>query len=317
MDERDGGTEPPASARAARGDRLRQLQAFCEAARQGSISRAAERLGSSQPAVSMQVRALEEELGVVLFERRGPRIALTRVGQSLYHAAVPVVEGINRLPERYAEEREGVAPRWLRIGAGQASAAYLLPEVLARFRARHPGTRVALRTGTGAERLEWLRRFELDAALGVLDPGAPGVEFHHFRTTTMVLAVPEGHPLAGRGPVGPSALNHLKLVAPTPAQYMRRLQDNLMHLYGVTPQVRVEVDGWGAIRNHVAAGVGVAFVPDVCVAGTEGVVAVAVDAAPIRRIYGIAVRRERPVPLATRRFLEAALAGAPGAGEAG
>ena len=291
-----------------RRDRLKQLRAFCEAARHGSISRAAERIRSSQPAVSMQVRALEEELGVALFERRGPRIALTRVGQSFYRAAVPVVEGLARLPALFVEEREGGTPRWLRIGAGQVSAAYLLPGPLERFRARHPAARIEVRTGTGPQRLEWLRRFELDAAVGVVDAGAPGIEFHHLRTSTMVLATPADHPLVGRGPVEPAALNHLVFIAPTPAQRARRLQDALLQVHGVTPRVLVEVDGWGTILNHVAAGVGVAFVPDVCVAGTEGVTTVAVNARPVPRVYGIAVRRERLMSLAARHFLEAALA---------
>ena len=303
----------PSPALSARHDRLKQLRAFCETVRHGSISRAAERLGSSQPAVSMQVRALEEELGVSLFERRGPRITPTRVGQSLYRAAVPVVEGLVRLPALFAENREGVAPRWLRVGAGQVSAAYLLLGPLERFRARHPAARIEVRTGTGPERLEWLRRFELDAAVGVVDTGAPGIEFHPLRTTTMVLATPLDHPLAGRGPVEPAVLNRLAFIAPTRAQHARRLQDTLMHVHGVTPRVLVEVDGWGAILNHVAAGVGVAFVPDVCVAGTGGVATVAVNARPVPRVYGIAVRRERLISLAARRFLEAALADPPGA----
>ena len=305
-----------APALSARRDRLKQLRAFCEASRLGSISRAAERLGASQPAVSMQVRALEDELGVSLFERRGPRIALTRVGRSLYHAAVPVVEGLTRLPALFAEERDGVAPRQLRVGAGQVSATYLLPGPLERFRARHPAARIEVRTGTGLERLEWLRRFELDAAIGVVGLGQPGIDFHPFHTSTMVLATHPDHPIVARGPLEPEALNRLAFIAPTPAQHARRLLDTLMQVHGVTPRVLVEVNGWGAILNHVAAGVGVAFVPDVCVVDSERVATVTVNALPVHRVYGIAVRRERLMSLAARRFLEAALVEAPGGGEA-
>ena len=304
-----------APARSARGDRLKQLRAFCEAAHHGSISRAAERLGSSQPAVSIQVRALEDELGATLFERRGPRIALTRVGRSFYHVAMPLVEGLLRLPALFAEERDGIAPRWLRIGAGEVSAAYLLPGPLEHFRARHPAVRIEVRTGTGPERMEWLRRFELDAALGVVDAGAPGIEFHPLRTSTMVLATPPDHPLAGRGPIEPEVLNRLEFIAPTPAQQARGLQDMLLRVHGVTPRVRVEVDGWGAILNHVAAGIGVAFVPDVAVTASERVATVAVNAHAVQRIYGVAVHRERLMSLAARRFLESAFAEPSGGGD--
>ena len=85
---------------------------------------------SSQPAVSLQVRTLEEELGVLLFERRGPRITLTRVGESLYQLAMPLVEGMDRLPNTFAEKHHGVVADVLRIGAGQTSAgSYLLPTI--------------------------------------------------------------------------------------------------------------------------------------------------------------------------------------------
>ena len=122
--------------------RLKQLQAFCQVARLGNMSRAAEHAGTSQPAISVQVRALEDEFGVALFERRGPRISLTRAGQSLYYLAIPLVEGMERLLDTFADWHHGVVGDTLRIGAGQTSAAYLLPRYLERFRERYPGISV-------------------------------------------------------------------------------------------------------------------------------------------------------------------------------
>ena len=75
----------------------------------------------------------------------------------------------------------------------------------------------------GGERLEWLRRLELDAVLGVVDTGVPGIEFHPLRTSTMVLAMPPDHPLAGHDPVEPEVLNRVEFIAPTPAEQVRRL----------------------------------------------------------------------------------------------
>ena len=96
-------------------DRLKQLRAFCHAARLGSISRATEQVMASQPAGSLQVCTLEEELGVPLFERRGPRISLTVAGQSLYRLAMPLVVGhaSTHYVTQVAEvilRRHGVAP---------------------------------------------------------------------------------------------------------------------------------------------------------------------------------------------------------------
>ena len=298
---------------ASRRDRLKQLRAFCEAARHGSISGAAKALGLSQPGVSLQVRALEEEFGVVLFERRGPRIALTQVGERLYESAMPLVQGVLRLPALFAEAHHGTPPQSLRIGAGQTSAAYLLPGPLKRFAERHPGMRIEVRTGTGPERLEWLRTFELDAVVGVADASAPGVEFHPIRTTRMVLVTPLHHPLANRGAVAPAALARHAFVAPVSGRDTRRLHDAILQLHGVAPRVLVEVDGWGAIVNHVAAGAGIAFVPDICVYAWEPVATVVVKARAVLRTYGIGVRSDGPMTQAVGRFVTMLASETPGA----
>ena len=301
---------------ASRRNRLKQLQAFCEAARHGSISGAAKAVGLSQPGVSLQVRALEEEFGVVLFERRGPRIALTQVGERLYESAMPLVQGVLRLPALFAEAHHGAPAQSLRIGAGQTSAAYLLPGPLKRFAERHPGIRIEVRTGTGPERLEWLRTFALDTVVSVVDAAAPGVEFHPIRTTRMVLVTPLDHPLTNRGAVAPAALARYRLVAPVSGRDARRVHDSLLHLHGIVPRVLVEVDGWGAIVNHVAEGAGIAFVPDMCVSAWEPVATVAVNAPAVRRTYGTAVRSGGLMSQTARRFVEMLASEAPGAGDA-
>ena len=132
----------------------------------------------------------------------------------------------------------------------------------------------------------------------------PGIEYHAFHVSTMVLATPPGHPLADRGPLTPEALARHALVAPGADQAARTLHDTLFHLYGVVPRVLVEANGWQAIVNHVAAGAGIAFVPDVCVAADERVRVVEVKIPPVRRIYAVAVRSEAPVSAATLRFVE-------------
>ena len=301
---------------ASRRDRLKQLRAFCEAARHGSISGAAKAVGISQPAVSHQVRTLEEEFGVVLFERRGPRIALTQVGERLYESAMPLVQSVLHMPALFAEAHHGTPPEVLRIGAGQTSAAYLLPGPLKRFAERHPGMRIEVRTGTGPERIEWLRTFELDAVVGVVDAAALGVEFYQMCTTRMVLVTPLDHPLAKQRAVAPPALARHRLVAPVSNRGARRLHDALLHLHGVTPRVLVEVDGWGAIVNHVAGGAGIAFVPEMCVSAWEPVATVAVKAPAVRRTYGIGVRSGGLMSQAARRFVEMLASEAPGAGDA-
>ena len=124
-------------------NRLQQLRGFCYAVQTGSISRAAERMFLSQPSVSLQIQALERELGVTLFERRGPRIRLTPEGQTLYEMALPLLEGLDGLPETFLARRGSVESGELNITAGEATILYLLPDVVTRFSAAHPGIRVS------------------------------------------------------------------------------------------------------------------------------------------------------------------------------
>jgi len=102
-------------------NRLKQLRAFCFAARDGRISRAAEQLYLSQPSVSLQVQALERELETTLFERRGPNIRLTPQGQALVEIALPLVEGIDALPENFRSELGDLNSGEISIAAGEST----------------------------------------------------------------------------------------------------------------------------------------------------------------------------------------------------
>ena len=289
---------------ATRRDRLKQLRAFCETARHGSITRAAQRLASSQPAVSVQVRTLEEELGVRLFERRGPRVVLTQVGENLYRIAMPLVQGVLRLPSLFAERYHRAEPSWLSIGAGEVSAAYLLPDLLKRFRARYPGVRIELRTGSGRARLDWLRNFEVDVAITAFEPVPPDIEFKPFRSSEFVLVTPEDHPLAACDSVTLESAVCYPLVAPVSGHNARQGMDVLLRLRGAYPRVALEVEGWGAMLNHVAAGVGIAIVPDVAVAESERVRKISLRPRTVHRVYGAATLRDGLLPSAVSWFVQ-------------
>ena len=114
-------------------NRLKQLRAFCHVTQCGSISKAAEKLFSSQPAVSLQIQALERELECVLFERRGPRIKITPDGEVLYRLALPLVEGIDGLAESFAAHRGQLDRGELNIAAGESTILYILPDLIRRF----------------------------------------------------------------------------------------------------------------------------------------------------------------------------------------
>ena len=268
---------------------------------------------SSQPAVSTQIRTLEEELGVLLFERRGPRITLSRIGQRLYRLAMPLVEGMDRLPDTFLEEYYGVVSDDLRIGAGQVSAAYVLPEYLKRFRENHAEMRISVKAGTGRQRLDWLRNHELDLVVAAMDVPPPDVEFHPVVESELVLITPEDHPLAGRDFVTIEEAAAYPFVGHTAEHYSRQMAEVILRLHGVTPEIAAEVNGWGMITNYVAAGVGISVVPDVCLTDHDRLRKIPLKGTvPLRR-YGAITRRDGPLSLAASRFLEIMVAGLPDA----
>ena len=288
----------------ARGDRLKQLRAFCHAARLGSITRAAEHIFSSQPAVSQQVRALEEELAVTLFERNGPRISLSPAGRQLYEAAMPVVAGMDRLPFTFAEQHHGDISGEFQLAAGRAAATHVVPEYLRRFRERHPAIRLNVRTGTERERLDWLRTYEVDLVFDAMEVAPPDLEFHFVFSSRFFLITSEGHPLAGRESVEIAEAARFPVVIPPTDSEARRVADMVVRHHGLTMDVAVEVDGWSVIKRYVEAGVGISVVPDLCLADRDRVWRIPFDRYFPDRRYGVLMRRDGVPSLAAARFVQ-------------
>ena len=298
-------SDEPAPAPAG-GDRLRQLRAFCHTARLESITRAAEHLSSSQPSVSQQVRSLERELAVALFDRRGPKLSLTAAGEKLYRRALPTVMAMDRLPDTFADLHWGNEAGDLTLACGQSTAAFVLPEYLRRLRAKHPGIRVRLRCGGGRQRTAWLRAFEVDVAFGAMDVAPDDLEFRPVPSASgrHTLITPEDHPLAGRKAVEMSDLAPWPAVLPPPGYRARTMMDMHTRLHGVQLRVAVEIGGWNLVKRYVEAGAGISVVPDQCLAEGDRVHRIPMDRFLPDIRYGVLLRRDDVRSLASRRFLD-------------
>ena len=178
------------SARYSRRDRLRLLRAFASAARHGNMTRAAETLCLSQPAVSLQVRELEREFDTVLFERSGPRISLTPAGERLYELARPLVDGLDELPDRFAAELAEPSEAELRITSGDTGAVCALPGIVARVRGRYPGIRILLSSGHPDDGLKRLLAGEADLAFDAALPNVEEAVFEPVLSSDFVLIAP-------------------------------------------------------------------------------------------------------------------------------
>ena len=283
---------------------MKQLRAFCHVARVGSITRAAEHIFSSQPAVSQHLQTLEEEFGVTLFERKGPRISLTPAGRRLYETTMPTVASLDRLPETFAAQHRGEISGELQLAAGAATAAYVMPRYLKRFRERYPGVRVNVRIGTGRERLDWLRAYEVDVAFAAVDAPPPDLSFQYTFSSRHVLITPEDHPLAGRESVEIAEAAGFPAIAPAAGGYIRDAADMVLRQLGVVIDVVLEVDGWSVIKRYVEAGVGIAVVPNLCLNDRDRVWRIPFDRYFLDRRYGVLTRRDLVPSPTAERFIE-------------
>ena len=186
--------------------RIRQLQAFCLTAQLGSVTQAADRLGLTQPAVSLQVRELEHECVAVLFERSPAGVSLTPAGEQLYALAEPLVRGVDEIFNDFqlVLDKSAGSPSPVRLAAGTAGAAFILPRFIKRFRDRYPEYSVHVRTMLHREEIQSLVDDEVDLALGPND-AYPDDEliYHELLTYRLVLIASLDHPLAGRASVSP------------------------------------------------------------------------------------------------------------------
>ena len=285
-------------------NRLKQLRAFCYAAQANSISKAAERMFLSQPSVSLQVRALEDEMNITLFERRGPRIELTPEGQVLYELSSPLVEAIDNLPAAFAERCGNLDSGELDIAAGESTILYILPRFTQRFAELYPGIRLRLHNVTGRDGLAQLRADEVDFAVGSMLDFPDDITYQPIFTYDTMLITPLDHPLARKSSVSLKDISPHGLILPPRHLSTWRVVDLVFQQHDVPYQVKLEAGGWEVIKRYVELGMGVSIVSGLCLTGDDKVAAISLEKYFPKRTYGVVQRRGRFLSPAARRFIE-------------
>ena len=289
-----------------KGSRLKPLRAFCQVARLGSVSRAAEALYLSQPAVALQLQALERELGVRLLERSGKRLTPTREGELLYEMAKPLVEGLDGLAASFREQVRGLDAGELNVAAGSSTILYLLPGIVDAFRQRHADVRLSLHNVTGASGLDLLRSDAVDLAVGsMLDVPADLSYAPVYRFEPMLIMPPE-HPLADKPDLKLEDLSPYGLILPPKRLTTSRLVDLVFQQNRVPYTVALEVGGWEVIKQYVAMGLGISIVTAICLteADRQRLAARSLARWFPSRSYGIVMRKGKFLSAQARAFVE-------------
>lgn len=285
-------------------NRLQQLRGFCYAARQKSISKAAEKMLLSQPSVSLQIKALEQELGARLFERRGPRIELTHDGQRLLELAGPLVEALDRLEESFASLRDSVDRGTVNIAAGGSTIQYLLPPYVERFTREHPQVDVRLHNVTGKAGLSLLRAGDVDFAVGPMLDTPSDIVFHPLVTYEPMLITRRDHPLAKQKRVSLKDIARYPLILPPKSLSTHSVVEAVFAEHQLDHDVKLEVGGYDVIKKYVELGLGISIVMSHCLTGADHLHCVPLGRYFSKRTYGVVLRKGHKLPPAAERFVE-------------
>jgi DNA-binding transcriptional LysR family regulator len=290
-----------------KGNQLKQLRAFCAVAKSGKMTDAAEQLYLSQPAISLQVRALERELDTVLFERHGPRINMTREGQELYEMARPLVEGLETLNARFNRQMKGdLDSGEVVIAAGESTIIYLLPHLVKQFRERYPNIHVQLRNVTGRDGLAMIRDDEVDFAVGSMLDIPSDISYRPYYSFEPALILPLGHDLADRKHVRLEDIAPYGLILPPRRLTTWRMVDRVFQQHQVPFNVTLEVGGWEVIKRYVELDFGISIVTGICLRDDDKLVAKNMSDYFPKRSYGTVMRRGKFPSAQARAFLEVA-----------
>ena len=240
----------------------RQLAAFCTVVERRSFSQAAERLGVTQPAISLQVRALEKRLGTQLLDRSGRRVEPTEAGWRLYRGAQRMLALEDQLVSEVAATSEGELTGDLVLGASTGPAAIVVPVLLGEFQRENPDVRVFLTVSDTHTVVERVADRELELGIVGASRRHRGVRFEPFFSDQVILACPPGHRFGGRT-VTLDELREETLILMQEGAGVRQIVEDALRRRGVRLRdldVRLELGLQESVRRAVEAGYGVTFI---------------------------------------------------------
>lgn len=241
-----------------KGVTLRQLRVFSAVARHLSFGKAAEELHLTPPAISMQIKELEAQVGLPLFDRSGRSVVLTVTGEYLLVYVRKILGTLKDAEDAVARLR-GLQTGRLTIGM-VSTAKYFVPRLMARFRAEHPGIEVRLAIGGNREQLvTLLQANEVDLAIMGRPPRELATRAEPFAVHPHVIVTPPNHPLLKVGHAPAAALADYEFLIREEGSGTRAAMDKFFADHRLAPRVAMEMTSNETIKQAVMAGMGISF----------------------------------------------------------
>jgi DNA-binding transcriptional LysR family regulator len=284
---------------------LRQLKIFEAVARHLSFSRAAEELHLTQPAVSMQVQALEDQAGLPLTEQSGKKVRLTAAGEELARQARRIAEQLREADEALSALK-GVEAGRLKIGV-VSTAKYFAPSLLAEYRRRHPGVELQLTVNNRGTIVRHLAENDIDLAI----MGTPPAEFETvakvFAEHPLVFIAAPDHPFAGKRRIEPRQLADETLLIREPGSGTRGALERFLEQHEVTTGATMELGSNETIKQAVMAGLGLSFISEHTIGMERAVgrlVVLNVRDTPVKRQWRLVYRTDKRLMPAATAFVQ-------------
>ncbi|MDM9647851.1 LysR family transcriptional regulator [Rhizobium sp. S163] len=279
-----------------------QLQTFIHIAELGSFTAAADKAGVTQPAVSLQIKLLEQRIGVRLIERVGRRAQPTAAGLEFLDHARRIMRELADAEEAMTPHRNGESGR-VRIGSGATASIHLLPRAISRARKKMPGLEITVRIGNTDDILRDLETNALDVAVVTLPAPGRSFEVEAFYDDELMVVAPRGSAIPQGGP--DAAFVNTKPLLLYDGGNTRRTIDEWMGQAGLVARPVMEFGSVEAIKELVAAGLGWSILPGLALKRDRaGFLETAPVSPPLVRKLGMVVRRDKHLSRGLREMMK-------------
>lgn len=236
---------------------LRQIKIFLSATKHASFTRAAEELHISAPAISMQIKEMEDDMGVALFMRENKKIALTTAGEYFLvyarRVSSTLIEANNMM-----ERLRGTEIKALKIGL-VSTAKYFLPQMLSEFKKDYPNLQIKIEVRNRQQLIELLRDGELDIAIMGQPPKEMDTRIEAFASHPHGFVASPQNALAEKVNISPDALNNFEIISREPGSGTRALMEKYFSEHRISPIISMEMSSNETIKQAIIAGLGISF----------------------------------------------------------
>ena len=284
---------------------LHKLKGFHAVAQHGGFTAAARRLHLTQPTISLQVKSLENELGVQLLERDSRRVRLTQEGQVLFELATKLFETESQMDAVF-QDGIRLQPATLSLATNQSVAAHILPPRLEVFTTRFPKVEINIHNLRTADILQSVKDGSIDVGIILIDPQEPGIAARQVLPYEMVLVTPRSHPLSRRRRVGLADIARYPFISYTRDTETRRLIDRPFEKERQKISVRMALGSTDLIITYVSLGYGISIIHNLNIdeANRENL-----HVRPLKRFYSrehiyLIYREAESLPYAAKAFMD-------------